>query len=116
MRPSDPRISESAVPDVQAEIAALRPTCTCFGLAAVEADHRVANSLSLAATLLRMQRERSTDPGLRNAILGAEARIASIAKFHAYLHRHGAHDRVNLGEYLREVLPQIGSGIRSSVS
>lgn len=81
------------------------------GLAAVESDHRVANSLALAATLLRMQRERSTDPAVRDAILSAEARVASIAKFHAYLHRHGARDRVDLAEYLRAILPEIGAGI-----
>jgi two-component sensor histidine kinase len=101
-------LPEPDLPQSQAEITV---SSNSPGLAAVETDHRVANSLSLAAALLRMQRERSTDPTVREAILSAEARVASIARFHAYLHRHGARDCIDLAEYLREVLPEIGSGI-----
>jgi two-component sensor histidine kinase len=88
-------LPEPDLPHLQAEITVLSDSS---GLAAVEADHRVANSLSLAAALLRMQRKRSTDPTVGEAILSAEARVASIARFHAYLHRHGARDRIDLAE------------------
>jgi two-component sensor histidine kinase len=76
-----------------------------------EADHRVANSLNLVATMLRMQRERSTDRAVRSAILGAESRVVSIAKFHSYLHRRGSHARVDLADFFREILPEVGSAI-----
>jgi two-component sensor histidine kinase len=87
--------------------AGLGPT----GLRIAEGDHRVANSLSLTAALLRMQREQSADDAVRSAILTAEARVASIAKFHAYLHRHGSSERVDLTDLFREVLPEMGAAI-----
>lgn len=78
---------------------------------ALESDHRVANSLSLTAALLRMQRMRSTDVAVQSALRSAEARISSIANFHKYLHGHADHERIDLCEYLCEVLPQIDTGI-----
>jgi two-component sensor histidine kinase len=76
-----------------------------------EADHRVANSLNLAATMLRMQRERTADCAARSAILSAETRIVSIARFHAYLHRREPQGRVDLADFLRETLPDIGKAL-----
>lgn len=76
-----------------------------------ESHHRIANSLSLTAALLRMQRERSSDRAVQCAIRSAEARIASIAKFHSYLHQRDSKDRVNLADFFREALPDIGSAI-----
>jgi len=79
-----------------------------------EANHRVANSLSLAATMLRMLREQTSDCAVRAAILGAETRIVSIAKFHAYLHGCGSDERVNLADFFRELLPEIGASTGGS--
>ena len=76
-----------------------------------ESDHRVANGLSMTAALLRMQRVRSTDSTVQSALRSAEARIASMANFHRYLHTRGVHERIDLAEYLREILPDIGIGI-----
>lgn len=76
-----------------------------------EADHLVANSLNLAATMLPMQRERTDDCAVRNAILSAETRIVSIAKFHAYLHRREPQGRVALADFLRETLPEVGAAL-----
>ena len=88
--------------------------CGRIDLRTAEVDHRVANSLSLAATMLRMQREQTSDCAVRTAILSAETRIVSIAKFHAYLHRCGSDERVNLADFFRELLPEIGAatGVR----
>ena len=78
---------------------------------ALESDHRVANSLSLTAALLRMQRERSTDDAVKSALQSAEARIASIANFHRYLHGHASDEVIELADYIRDVLPEIGAGL-----
>lgn len=76
-----------------------------------ESDHRISNSLTLTATLLRMQRERASDTAVRSAIRSAESRVLSIARFHAYLHQTGAQERVDLGDFFRETLPDIGDAI-----
>jgi two-component sensor histidine kinase len=78
-----------------------------------ETDHRIANSLSLAGTLLRMQRERERHEEVRTGLLNAEARLASIARFHRFIAEsaeNGA-DRIDLTEYLQTVLPAIGESI-----
>jgi len=85
--------------------------CGRTDLKIAEADHRVANSLSLAATMLRMQRDQTSDTAVKLAILGAEARIANIAKFHAYLHECGSYERVDLVELFSKILPKIAETI-----
>jgi two-component sensor histidine kinase len=58
-----------------------------------------------------MQRRQSTDVAVREAVLNAKTCVASIASFHHYLTRHGACQRVDLNEYLREALPKIGASV-----
>jgi two-component sensor histidine kinase len=84
-------LPEPDVPDLDADNTV---SSSSSERAALEADHRVANSLGLVAALLSMQREGSADPTVREAILSGEARVASIARAHAYLHRRGARDRI----------------------
>jgi two-component system, sensor histidine kinase PdtaS len=78
---------------------------------AADCDHRLANSLSLTAALLRMQRRHSTDAEVHHALLGAETRIVSIAKFYAYLHRCQSDARVDLADMFRDVLPDLGEAV-----
>ncbi|WP_299360183.1 sensor histidine kinase [uncultured Paracoccus sp.] len=87
-------------------------------LLVAENDHRIANSLSLAAAMLRLQRQKLDDAVVRQALLDAEMRIASIAHVHAYLHRHDSAERVDLGNFLREALAETDAaiGIRCSLS
>lgn len=79
--------------------------------ALAEGDHRLANSLSLTAALLGMQRRASREPAVRDAIHDAEMRVASIARFHAYLHETGHRERVDLAACLRSVTFEIMRGI-----
>ena len=76
-----------------------------------ESDHRIANSLTLTASMLRMQRQASSDHRVRSALTLAEARVGSVARFHAYLHRSGRSETVDLAECLREAFFQMGQGI-----
>lgn len=80
-------------------------------LTIAEVDHRVANSLSVAAAMLRMQRGQASDSAVRSAILSAEARVANIGRFHAYLYANGANERVNLAGFFTEVLPKVAATI-----
>ncbi|WP_209428242.1 sensor histidine kinase [Pararhodobacter sp. SW119] len=82
-----------------------------FNLRIAESDHRIANSLSVTAALLRAQREQSDDSAVQSALISAEARIISIAKFHAYLHRRSSTERVNLADAFAEILPVMARGI-----
>lgn len=47
-----------------------------------EADHRIAGSLQLAASFLRVQRGRVADDAARDALAAAEMRVRGIARLH----------------------------------
>lgn len=85
--------------------------CDDADLRIAETDHRVANSLSLTAAMLRMQRQQSDDATLKTALRCAESRVMSIAKFHTYLHRHNRDGRVDLANAFSEVVPALSSSI-----
>lgn len=76
-----------------------------------EADHRVANSLSLVAAMLRIQREHSSDNAARMAILNAEAQVLGIAHLHAYLHSCGSGDGIDLADLFTELMPKIEAAL-----
>ncbi|MCH8490676.1 MAG: sensor histidine kinase [Oceanicaulis sp.] len=76
-----------------------------------EADHRIANSLSLVAAMLRMQREHTSESTARTAIFSAEARVLGIAHFHGYLHSCGSDDGIDLADIFTELLPRIEAAL-----
>ncbi|WP_299506222.1 sensor histidine kinase [Cypionkella sp.] len=83
-----------------------------------ESNHRIANSLSLAAAFLRMQVRQSDSEEVRSALLCAQSRLASIARVHAYLQHHATSAQIDLAEYFSETLPDLAAavGIRCSLS
>ena len=76
-----------------------------------EADHRIANSLSLTAAMLRMQSREVDDEVARAALLAAESRLAAIAAVHSHLQSGCDDQAVDLISHLRSVLPDIGRSI-----
>ena len=86
-----------------------RPSDGAFELR--ESNHRIANSLNLVAAMLRMQSLRSRDASARDAIRAAELRVLSVAKFHAFLHQRGGGEAVDLVDYLRKVMFELGNSI-----
>ena len=76
-----------------------------------EADHRVANSLSLVASMLRLQRAHNSDNAARMAILNAEAQVLGIAHLHAYLHSCGSDDGIDLADLFTELMPKIEAAL-----
>ena len=78
--------SEAADDFPAEELRSLRARLRHLEAARVEADHRIANNLQLAANLLRLQRGRVADDDARDAILGAEMRIRGIARLHLRIH------------------------------
>lgn len=88
----------------------LEPSAQC-DIGALESDHRVANSLALISAQLRLQREQSTDDAVQSALHSAEVRVSNAENFHKYLHSHAASDRINLNQYLCEIMPVLDAGI-----
>ncbi len=65
-----------------------------------EIDHRVKNSLLSVSALVRLERSRSTDATLSAALDAVGQRVDTIALVHQELHRPGAGDDVDLGNYI----------------
>ncbi len=68
-----------------------------------ELNHRVKNSLQLAAATLQLQASGADDAGLRRALEEASSRIVTIGQAHEGLYRGGNLASIDLGRYLTEV-------------
>jgi two-component sensor histidine kinase len=67
-----------------------------------ELDHRLANSLQLAADFLIFEHTRVADPRARTALIEAAERLSAVGQMHRFLaDRHQA-DGVDLDPFLRE--------------
>jgi PAS domain S-box-containing protein len=68
-----------------------------------EVHHRVKNNLAVIAALLGMQAYLIDDTGARMALEESQQRVASMALIHEYLYGTENLDRVNIGQYLRQL-------------
>ena len=68
-----------------------------------EVNHRVKNSLQIVTSLLVLQAGQAKDPALRQSLMEARGRISVIAAMHQRLYSTSQHDRVDFGDYLREL-------------
>lgn len=73
-----------------------------------ELDHRMANSLQLAADLLLFEQVRVKDPVAREALGEAVARLAAVAQLHRCLCAHDHVSSVDLRPFLSELCGLIG--------
>jgi two-component sensor histidine kinase/CheY-like chemotaxis protein len=78
-----------------------------------EVNHRVANSLALVASLVRLQANAMSDPVAKEALGETQARIYAVASVHKRL--YSSHDVmvVALDEYLTSLLDHLSASIRS---
>lgn len=81
-----------------------------------EVNHRVKNSLQIVTSLLMLQARQARDPALSQSLMEARGRIAVIAGMHQRLYSTSQHDRVDFGDYVRdlatEALVSLGSNDR----
>jgi two-component sensor histidine kinase len=77
-----------------------------------EVNHRVANSLSLVASLVRLQSNMITDKASRDALKETEARILAVASVHKRLYSADDARFVDLQEYLSSVLDNVEASMR----
>jgi two-component sensor histidine kinase/CHASE3 domain sensor protein len=77
-----------------------------------EVNHRVANSLSLVASMVRLQARATEDPDVRTALSETEGRISAVALVHKKLYSSGDVRLVDLGEFLASMLEQLEVAMR----
>ena len=78
-----------------------------------EVNHRVANSLSMVASLVRLQSNAIKDEGAREALKETQARIDAISSVHKRLYSSGNARFVELDEYLSDLLSNVEIAMRN---
>ncbi len=68
-----------------------------------ELDHRMANSLQLAADFLIFEQARVADPKARDALMTASARLSAVGQLHRFLSGHDQRGLLDFDTYLTEL-------------
>lgn len=79
-----------------------------------EVNHRVANSLALVSSLVRMQANSVEDPGAKAALAETQARITAIGNLHRSLYTSDDVRAVDLAGYLRSLLAEFAQSLAGS--
>ncbi len=74
-----------------------------------ELQHRVKNSLSVAASLVGLEMQNLPDERARAIFTNTHARLASMAAIYEQLYRSGGIDRVDLGRYIQALIKALSS-------
>lgn len=72
-----------------------------------EVNHRVANSLQLVSSLVRLQAAAVTDPAAQAALLDTQRRIQAVAQVHRRLYTSEALETVDLADYLGALVGEL---------
>ncbi|GEO83673.1 MULTISPECIES: sensor histidine kinase [Alphaproteobacteria] len=78
-----------------------------------EVNHRVANSLALVASLLRLQISNSKNPDVKSELAETQARITAIAGMHRSLYTSDDVSRVELDRYLRNLTSELSGSLQN---
>lgn len=83
-----------------------------------ELNHRVANSLQLAADMLVFEQLRSRDPVAQAALEASRARLVAVGELHRYLYEHAGRPSVELRPFLTGLCEAIAAttGLRVSIT
>ena len=77
-----------------------------------EVNHRVGNSLALAAALIRLQMSSASDQAVREALSETQARITAIAGIHRSLYTSEDVRNVDMGAYLSTLLSELDTSMQ----
>ena len=79
-----------------------------------EVNHRVANSLALVSSLVRMQAASVQDAGARAALAETQARITAIGNLHRSLYTSDDVRTVDLAAYLETLVRELGHSMSAA--
>lgn len=79
-----------------------------------EVNHRVANSLSMVAALVRLQANAISDKGGKDALAETQVRIMAIAGVHRRLYTSEDVRTVEINEYLTGLIGELGVSMREA--
>lgn len=77
-----------------------------------EVNHRVGNSLALAAALIRLQISSAADEAVKEALSETQARITAIAGIHRRLYTSDDVRHVDMGAYLATLLSELDTSMQ----
>jgi two-component sensor histidine kinase len=75
-----------------------------------EVHHRVKNSLQIVLSIIGMEARRTMEPEVREAYQGIRERIRAISLVHDRLYGLESERRMDLGDYLGELISHLGEG------
>lgn len=78
-----------------------------------EVNHRVKNNLSIVASLMNLQSQKSNDDYHKQLFLECRNRLDSIAAIHELIYKDKSYSHINFKDYLKQILDHIYESYRS---
>ncbi len=78
-----------------------------------EVNHRVKNNLSIVASLMNLQSEKSNDDYHKQLFMECRNRLDSIAAVHELIYKAKSYSHINFKEYLNQIIEHISDSYKS---
>ncbi len=78
-----------------------------------EVNHRVKNNLSIVASLMNLQSEKSNDHYHKQLFMECRNRLDSIATVHELIYKAKSYSHINFKEYLNQIIEHISDSYKS---
>ena len=78
-----------------------------------EVNHRVKNNLSIVASLMNLQSEKSNDDYHKQLFMECRNRLDSIATVHELIYKTKSYSHINFKEYLNQIIDHISDSYKS---
>ncbi len=78
-----------------------------------EVNHRVKNNLSIVASLMNLQSEKSNDDYHKQLFIECRNRLDSIATVHELIYKAKSYSHINFKEYLNQIIDHISDSYNS---
>jgi two-component sensor histidine kinase len=78
-----------------------------------EVNHRVKNNLSIVASLMNLQSEKSNDDYHKQLFIECRNRLDSIATVHELIYKAKSYSHINFKEYLNQIIEHISDSYKS---